>query len=173
MTPDNPRGLAVDVDRLRSLLASAVPVPWAICREPPNEYWFAGATIGAKSPSDARRICDVVSMGARGDDMLPLHQANASLIEEGINALPTLLNERAELLARCEGMEAVIARLKVECRLKTGAIDRWVPCPDHRDKTERGVCQVCRAERAEAKLAAIAIQQAGEGDSTQEGGGHG
>jgi hypothetical protein len=57
----------------------------------------------------------------------------------------------AEQQATIEALRGEVARRTRECELKTVAIDRWVPCPDHRDKTERGVCQVCDREKAEAR----------------------
>lgn len=40
-------------------MAKHIPGPWEVCRNPTNEYWFAGRTIGAADPGDARRICDL------------------------------------------------------------------------------------------------------------------
>lgn len=71
------------------------PGPWEVCMSPPNEYWFAGVTIGAADPGDARRICDVNTMGARGDDIHPMHQANARLIA----AAPDLLRALRGILS--------------------------------------------------------------------------
>jgi hypothetical protein len=59
--------------------------------------------------------------------------------------------ELAEQQATIEALRGEVARRTRECELKQAAIDRWIPCPDHRDKTERGVCQVCAREKAEAR----------------------
>lgn len=40
-----------------------------------------------------------------------------------------------------------VARRKAE--LQGRQVDRFIPCPDHRDKVRAGECQVCRAESAE------------------------
>lgn len=57
----------------------------------------------------------------------------------------------AALATRLAESEARLRAAETRDKLRARAIDRWVPCPDHRDKTEAGVCQVCRAERAEAR----------------------
>lgn len=57
-----------------------VPGPWEVCKEPANEYWHSGVTIGAAKDSDARRVCDVWTGGAKGDDISPIYAANARLI---------------------------------------------------------------------------------------------
>jgi hypothetical protein len=59
-----------------------------------------------------------------------------------------------EAQARIAELERELARSEKMFTLKSAATDRWVPCPDHRDKVESGVCQPCRAERAERDLAA-------------------
>jgi len=41
--------------------------------------------------------------------------------------------------------------LEKECALRKTAVDRWVPCPDHRDKVREG-CYVCGAERLEKRI---------------------
>jgi hypothetical protein len=55
------------------------------------------------------------------------------------------------LVARVEAAEKI-------AELRKAAVDRWVPCPDHRDKINPGYqepkCQVCRAEAAEKKVSA-------------------
>lgn len=59
----------------------------------------------------------------------------------------------SEVEAACLMIDArtLIERLSRELELRKAAVDRWVPCPDHRDKTERGMCYVCRAESAECE----------------------
>ena len=44
-----------------------------------------------------------------------------------------------------------IKKLEKECELRKVAVDRWVPCPDHRDKTD-GQCYVCKLEKAETRI---------------------
>lgn len=46
-------------------------------------------------------------------------------------------------------------RLAVESRVKSRAVDRWVPCPDHRDKTDDAGCYVCRLEQLQSTHAAL------------------
>jgi hypothetical protein len=71
------------------------PGPWKVCEEPPNDYWFAGVTIGAATPSDARRICDVFTGGMTGNSIADIHRANASLIA----AAPELLTSLQDVLS--------------------------------------------------------------------------
>jgi hypothetical protein len=52
--------------------------------------------------------------------------------------------------ATVEGLWEERERLERKCELLGRAVDRWVPCPDHRDKTD-GQCYVCRTERAESR----------------------
>lgn len=65
------------------------PAPWAVCQEPKNEYWIKGVTIGAASPDDSRRICDLAEFGS--DEM---RKANGNLIE----AAPELLEALQEMV---------------------------------------------------------------------------
>jgi len=48
-------------------------------------------------------------------------------------------------------LEDRIKKLEKECEFRKVAVDRWVPCPDHRDKTD-GQCYVCKLEKAEARI---------------------
>jgi len=52
-----------------------IPGPWEVCKEPPNDKWFEGITIGAASPNDARRICDLTPLAPP-----ELRKANGALI---------------------------------------------------------------------------------------------
>lgn len=77
-------------------MSAHTPGPWAVCDEPPNEYWYKGLTIGVADPGDARRVCDVHDWGlAFGDEMT---KANAHLIA----AAPDLLAACEFALAHCE-----------------------------------------------------------------------
>ena len=44
-----------------------------------------------------------------------------------------------------------ISRLKKEIELRKHAVDKWVPCPDHRDKT-KDQCYVCENERLRKRV---------------------
>jgi len=57
-----------------------------------------------------------------------------------------VVSELTEQLAACQRECEKLSRI---IELKNVAIDRWVPCPDHRDKNERGRCYVCALEAAE------------------------
>lgn len=48
-------------------------------------------------------------------------------------------------------LEAEVKRLNRIIELKNHTIDRWVPCPDHRDKT-KDMCYVCENEYLKRKL---------------------
>jgi len=48
-------------------------------------------------------------------------------------------------------LEDRIKQLEKECEFRKVAVDRWVPCPDHRDKTD-GQCYVCKLEKAEERI---------------------
>lgn len=45
-----------------------------------------------------------------------------------------------------------IERLRGVDKLRAHAVNRWVPCSGHRDKTETGTCYVCRVETLRALL---------------------
>ena len=59
------------------------------------------------------------------------------------------------LRARVAELEEENGKLKTRDRIRKAAVDRWVPCSDHRDKVNVGIdkplCQVCRAEQAERR----------------------
>jgi len=61
------------------------------------------------------------------------------------------------LIAALREARGEIEKQRRKFEIQSRAIDRWVPCPDHRDKVnlahEPQRCQVCRAEAAEAELA--------------------
>ncbi len=69
-------------------MSGHTPGPWEVCSVPANDYWQSGVTIGAADPEDARRVCDVFTCGATGDDIHSMHKANARLIA----AAPDLLD---------------------------------------------------------------------------------
>jgi hypothetical protein len=48
--------------------------------------------------------------------------------------------------------DAEIARLRRENEIRKAAVDRWVPCSDHRDKTKRGACLACKVEQLDKAL---------------------
>lgn len=79
--------------------------------------------------------------------------ANANLVEAAVNFLR---DHGPALLAALREVE----KLRVRVKLADHAVSRWVPCPDHRDKTERGICYVCENERL--KLAALRLREACE-----------
>lgn len=109
------------------------PGPWQVCMVPANEHWFAGITIGSADPSDGRRICDVFTAGAAGDEVSQMHVANARLIAEaGTVAHETgltprqLVEQRAELLHALRncvehgGQRWALAQAKVVIAKATG-----------------------------------------------------
>jgi hypothetical protein len=51
-----------------------------------------------------------------------------------------------------QNTEAERLKLRLMRESDRRAIDRWVPCPDHRDKTEPGRCYVCENERLRKAL---------------------
>lgn len=61
-------GDVADYKAIREALA-AVPLPhdWKVCQEPANEYWFAGRTIGAADPADARRVADTCALSPHAE----------------------------------------------------------------------------------------------------------
>lgn len=64
------------------------------------------------------------------------------------------LHDKADIAAELAWRDAEIERLGIQNRLRQRAVDRWVPCPDHRDKTEDGKCYVCENERLQRKVSA-------------------
>lgn len=69
--------------------------------------------------------------------------------------------QQIDVLADLRGIAAVAEliaenrNLKAQLKLRQRAVDRWVPCPDHRDKTDSGRCYVCENERLSAALSRI------------------
>jgi hypothetical protein len=57
----------------------------------------------------------------------------------------------ASAQAREEALRAEIRKLTVKCRILQRAVDRYMPCPDCRDKIEPGCCERCRRQVAEAR----------------------
>lgn len=55
--------------------------------------------------------------------------------------------------ARIAELEAENKRHEVRHKLDRHTIDRWVPCPDHRDKTKAG-CYMCANEHLQSQLTA-------------------
>jgi hypothetical protein len=64
-----------------------------------------------------------------------------------------LQSQAAQLADKLAERERELAKSKRIIEIQKTAIDRWVPCPDHRDKNERGKCYVCALEQAERQLA--------------------
>ena len=62
------------------------------------------------------------------------HQANLSCVNENIRLR--------------EEVEAAQRKFDRAMEIKNAAINRWLPCPDHRDKTPPDYCPVCMAETA-------------------------
>ena len=60
------------LDELERLAKAAMPGPWAVCTDPPNNHWYSGRTIGRAVPQGAR-IADV-------DFYSCLYQENAAYI---------------------------------------------------------------------------------------------
>ena len=67
------------------------------------------------------------------------------------------------LIAHIEALEAWMVKLETRLKIEERAVERWVPCPDHRDKINPGYeearCYVCENETLRRKLAAL-----GDGD---------
>ncbi len=57
----------------------------------------------------------------------------------------------AELGIALEKEKERAEKAEKECLLHKTAVDRWVPCPDHRDKVSGG-CYVCRNEKLEKEV---------------------
>jgi len=56
-------------------------------------------------------------------------------------------DEFEQLLSDYVDTLSKVKRLEREIEIRKSAVDRWVPCPDHRDKIEKGKCYVCENER--------------------------
>ena len=58
-------------------------------------------------------------------------------------------------------LRKTISRLKRENEIQKVAMDRWCPCPDHRDKTPPKYCPVCENESlfGHLKIAARALDR--------------
>lgn len=72
---------------------------------------------------------------------------------------PTVLREEARhrnVTIRAHDLMVAAAdeieRLRAENRIRSQAAERHLPCPGHRDKTERDVCYICRIEVLRSKL---------------------
>lgn len=50
---------------------------------------------------------------------------------------------------RVTELTRAIDKLARENEIRRHAVDRWVPCHDHRDKVEPGRCLACKVERLE------------------------
>ena len=91
----------------------------------------------------------------------------------------SLLTERAvhaksEVATVIALHERYIGKLESLIKLQDHAVDRWVPCADHRDKINHGYekwyCYVCLNETLERKLAkALANIDAMETESARDG----
>ena len=68
------------------------------------------------------------------------------------------------LIAWIEALEKKIKKLQGRLEIEERAVERWVPCPDHRDKINHGYeeqrCYVCENETLKRKLKAM---EAGDG----------
>lgn len=85
--------------------------------------------------------------------------------DENVGGLVELPDRVLAFLSQHGGWDAALAyvhKIEVENRLRANAVDRWVPCPDHRDKTERGKCYVCENERLTKSLSAHGQPVVGE-----------
>lgn len=59
-----------------------------------------------------------------------------------------LLNGEKAIAYAIEAQAAEIAKKDRIIEIQKHAIDRWCPCPDHRDKTPTNYCPVCAVEKA-------------------------
>lgn len=73
----------------------------------------------------------------------------------GVGLNQAAITEIRRLRAEVERLTRVVACGKRREELLHAHVDRYIPCPDHRDKVDArtGGCLVCRAEAAERKLA--------------------
>ena len=91
------------------------------------------------------------------------------LAQQILDMTPESFTDAYSQLARAyQAARREIERLKRSNEIRQAANDRWVPCPDHRDKVnwnphEPRRCQVCRAEAAE--LALLAAQEQARRDA--------
>lgn len=103
-------------------------------------------------------VHEVVEGGCECHDD-PVNYMDAKFIAAACN----FVRDHAQtLLSTLVAKETECERLRKVSELRQVAVDRWVPCPDHRDKTERGRCYVCEneslrrlAESAEAEAAGL------------------
>jgi hypothetical protein len=70
---------------------------------------------------------------------------NLMPIEDGITDNAPILNGRIHI----HYLLSLLKKERVKGRILQFAVDRWVPCPDHRDKMERGKCYICKIEKLE------------------------
>jgi hypothetical protein len=52
-----------------------------------------------------------------------------------------------DLLNHLDAVTREREKLERKAELLSRTVDRYLPCPDHRDKTEAGKCYVCECER--------------------------
>ena len=55
------------------------------------------------------------------------------------------------LKQECLRLQTEVAKEKAKNRLHENAVNRWLPCPDHRDKVSGG-CYVCRNEKLQTEV---------------------
>lgn len=129
-----------DFKELREALeATPLPHKWKVYEEAPNSQWFAGTTIGAADPVDARRVADTcrLSLNAKAFARY-IAAANPATISallaeldaarrdaEMWRSLSLKPNEVLVALARVEGYEDVHPELVSEDAIG----DRW---PEYR-----------------------------------------
>jgi len=97
-----------------------------------------------------------------------IYELLSLLKKERVEDQKELLDEQTEVYwmdDRIKGLESQLSQgtccnllcqtekiqLEKKCKILQSAIDRWVPCPDHRDKTIRDKCYICENERLERK----------------------
>jgi hypothetical protein len=76
-------------------------------------------------------------------------KAVVEVLQEAIDQLVALQRERDKLQRILE--------------LERQALERWLPCPDCRDKYERGVCLRCALQQAESELVRLRAQRESAG----------
>jgi len=106
------------------------------------------ALVKEKEESDYFRLeCNTLT------DELAKERARMEKLETPPNVIE-LLSLVEQFTERIKELEAQDRIYQAQIRIHKSAIERWIPCPDHRDKVQRE-CYVCKLEQAEAQLASI------------------
>jgi hypothetical protein len=138
--------MKIDIPALKRLAEKATPGPWYHCQpfmtlpktrtvHGPVPAWRVDFVSTRSAPAHTKTVIPMAQdgPGVSSNDMAFIAAANPATVLALIERV-----EQAELVAEA----------------KSRAADRWCPCPDCRDKVQKGDCQRCRRQGAERKLAA-------------------